>query len=122
MRRSHKFGQVAAAAIGIQLPQAAPAQSIRGGMGPQSRATIEIRVSVAPRFTLQPTSNGMGGNEKSPALLSNAPGLRVRLVMAPRVQPGDDEDTLHPVGLAKDTAAAPQPKTVQPPLLLISPD
>lgn len=122
MRRSHKIGQVAAAAIGIPLSQAAPAQSIRGAMGPQSRATIEIRVSVAPRFSLQPTSNGVGGNEKSPALLSNAPGLRVRLLMAPRVQPGEDEGTLHPVSATEDTAAAPQPKTVQPPLLLISPD
>ena len=57
----------------LMLSSKAAADVRQGTLGQQSRATVRISVSVAPRFTLR-----SGGTKTSEALalMSNAPGAR----------------------------------------------
>jgi hypothetical protein len=50
-------------------------------MGNRSRATIAITASVMPQFKLIDAGRCAGGGE--PALMSNAPGLRIHVVDEP---------------------------------------
>ena len=79
-----------AAALGILatvIPAAqAPAQSIRGTMGPRSQAEVRVTVRVMPRFTLQANSakRDAGSTDIHPVTLStNAPNLRYTLATRP---------------------------------------
>jgi len=84
----------------------AAAQS-RGAIGAQSRATVGISVSVAPRFFLPAGATPGPSIDSAPLLLeSNAPMLRYRIELQPL--PGDKAP-------AAATARRPQ-------LLLIVPD
>jgi hypothetical protein len=65
----------ACALLPLFAPAPAYAQSIRGNLGAQSRASIHISVTVIPRFQI-PASAG----ELS---LLNAPALRYSLVRTP---------------------------------------
>lgn len=64
----------------------AQAQAGAGAISERSRATIAIRVSVSPRFTLAPAAEAASAdaasdrNAESVTLGSNAPALRTRLV------------------------------------------
>lgn len=55
-------------------PQSASAAPLRGDLGAQSRASIEIRVSVVPRFHV-------GSRAGALEVSSNAPTLRYDLVL-----------------------------------------
>lgn len=58
-----------------------PAQLPAQAMGPRSRETISIRVSVMPRFDVRA---GPPGSATGPRILrSNAPSLRVQVVSVP---------------------------------------
>jgi len=57
------------------------AQSGHGAMGPESRSTIRISVSVMPSFHIR--TDGEGENRVSSA--SNAPAIRYTIVEAPVV-------------------------------------
>lgn len=69
------------AAIGLSLlaSSAGPAwsQSLKGALGPQSRASIRIEVSVMPTFK----ASGLSATE---GFSSNAPTLRYSLVKDPQ--------------------------------------
>jgi hypothetical protein len=56
------------------VPTSVPARPANGEFGPRSQGTIEIRVSVAPRFV--PTAS----SDRSVDLVSLAPGLRYHIV------------------------------------------
>jgi hypothetical protein len=78
-------------ALALTLAAGAGAQTSNGVIGPQSRATIRISVSVMPRFSVADVRNaGTGSDQSSPmqplTVSSNAPGLRFSLVGASEVQ------------------------------------
>ena len=83
---------------------AAHAQSIRGALGPQSRASISIQASVMPTFKLS-------GASSAPRLSSNAPSLRYSLVV-------DSERPASPVA----TSGSPARDADEPLLMLVVPD
>jgi hypothetical protein len=76
------------------------AQPAEGSLGEQSRASIEISVSVMPRFSLGQSSNvappvKAGGEDGQGAvqLFSNSSDLRIHLV-GPSSSPAPDEARL----------------------------
>ena len=66
---------IACAMLPLFAPAPAYAQSIRGNLGAQSRASIHISVTVVPRFQIPASA-------REPSL-SNAPALRYSLVRTP---------------------------------------
>jgi hypothetical protein len=79
-------------ALALALAAGAGAQTSNGVMGPQSRATIRISVSVMPRFSVAEGRNaaGIASDQSGPMqplnVSSNAPGLRFSLVAASEAQ------------------------------------
>jgi hypothetical protein len=65
------------------------AQPLNGPLGPESRSSIRISVSVAPKFnvdgpaSLAPKVPSWQDSPRMLRLSSNAPGLRFNLVAAP---------------------------------------
>ena len=81
-----KFAARALALIlGAAVSGVAAAQSSHGQMGPQSRASIRISISVPPRFAPSPAvSTGRGEADlASYRMTSNAPALRYTLTADP---------------------------------------
>lgn len=71
----------------------APARSANGEFGPRSQGTIEISVSVAPRFVASASSNP---TNRDINITSLAPGLRYHVVAKdPAPRDPDRRDTLY---------------------------
>ena len=66
----------------LLLGSRAAAEGHQGTLGEQSRATIRISVSVAPRFILPANSRPRDINPRGLALVSNAPAIRLSVKRA----------------------------------------
>lgn len=132
MRRSSWIRNAGGALLAVAA-QVAPAQSRSGSIAAQSSATIAIRISVSPRFTVAPapggTSGGVeGADGRSDAITvgSNAPSLRTRLVAAAPDPPAKDSlvdfrtGSIRPGNTGGPSA---RDRRIPPPMLvLITPD
>lgn len=124
-----------AIALAALLPQAARAQYIAGAIGPQSRATIAIRVSVSPRVLIsraaaegiEPQQDGIKA-AGAIAVSSNARGLRLRLVEAGTDQPhrrtaANEAGRVAPIlSAAGERQPGASGRAPSPVVLLITPD
>jgi hypothetical protein len=117
---STRFGAMAVAVLSAH----AGAQPGRGQMGAQSGASIQISVSVAPRFSLGAGSalakqRGRPANADGFELSSNAPALRYTVVpVSVGADPGSAEQETVLTGTARGEVA----RLSQPRLLLVVPD
>jgi hypothetical protein len=91
------------------------AQSIRGQLGQQSRATIRISVSVAPRFSIS-KDRRTGANEAL-KVSSNAGPLRYALVREPA-----SEDAPQAIEVPSGAGTAPDSGGRGSALVLVVPD
>jgi hypothetical protein len=97
--------------LALSAPASAAAQSVGGEMGPLSRASIRISVSVSPRFQVQPALadaksfvDGDGRAAPGLAVASNgAPSLRYS-VLAPSMTSASCLAGIPPKSVAHDAS------------------
>ena len=82
-----RAGWLVALGHGVLIPASVSAQPANTRLEARAEATIQISVSVAPRFTTSNRASAEGGIELNVA--SNAPGLRYK-VIAQRPDMADD--------------------------------
>jgi hypothetical protein len=113
--------------LALLVPTSARCQSLRGQLGPQSRASIRISVSVAPRFMIKgeasspdaPRVDAAGAGRSDVQFASNAPGMRYTVIAeaAPMTMvdvPDATERRSHDLQSASKEAA--------PPIFIVVPD